>query len=356
MDHCAHWISGHRHGINDNMPPFHAKASTTPDQQRNVVFVVYPGIVLLDLVGPLQVFTHAKHTGTDAPAYVTHVVSLDGGPIKTNTIVQIDSTPLSEFLSSAESPKIDTLVIVGGNGVVVSKEDTRLIEQVRQLAKRARRTCSVCCGAFVLAAAKLLDGRRAVTHWEDCDLLAARFPKVSVEVDPIYINDGPFWTSAGITAGIDMALAIVQEDLGRAPALLLARSLVTPMIRSAGQSQYSTDLARQTQDVDGAFSDLHDWLRKNLSRPISVDDMAAHCGMSSRSFSRRYLASTGVPPAKSLEQFRVDAAKTLLLETDNGIKKIANACGFRDDEKLRRAFHRNLHTSPSAYQAMFQSN
>jgi transcriptional regulator GlxA family with amidase domain len=261
---------------------------------------------------------------------------------------------LSDFLVDEDGPELDTLVIVGGDGAVVSVENTGLVEQVSQLSKRARRTCSVCCGAFVLAAAKLLDGRRAVTHWENCDLLAARFPNVCVEVDPIFINDGPFWTSAGITAGIDMALGIVQEDLGRAPALKLARSLVTPMIRSAGQSQYSADLARQTQDVHGEFSALHDWLRENLARPISVDDMAVQCAMSSRSFSRRYLASVGVPPAKSLEQMRVDVAKNLLLETDRNMKTVAIACGFRDDEKLRRAFHRILHTSPSGYQAMFR--
>ncbi|MDA9208388.1 AraC family transcriptional regulator [Octadecabacter sp.] len=335
------------------MPSFCAKPRVAPPQQRTVVFVVYPGIVLLDLVGPLQVFTHAMHKGTDVPAYATHVVSLGGGPITTNTIVEIDSTPLSEFLIEKEGAELDTLIIVGGNGAVVSTENSHLVQQVSQLAKRARRTCSVCCGAFVLAAAKLLDGRRAVTHWEDCDLLAARFPEVRVEVDPIFINDGPFWTSAGITAGIDMALAIVQQDLGRAPALKLARSLVTPMIRSAGQSQYSTDLARQTQDVDGEFSDLHLWLRQNLARPISVECMAKQCSMSSRSFSRRYLASVGVPPAKSLEQMRVDAAKHLLLETNRSMKTIAIECGFRDDEKLRRAFHRNLHTSPSSYQSLF---
>ncbi|MEP6065696.1 MAG: helix-turn-helix domain-containing protein [Paracoccaceae bacterium] len=342
--------------MNDNMPPFRAKSQTASPNQRIVVFVVYPGIVLLDLVGPLQVFTRACHEGSDVPAYVTNVVSLDGGPIETNTIVQIDSAPLSEFLIEADGPELDTLVIVGGKGAEVSVDNARLVAQVGRLAKKARRTCSVCCGAFILAAANLLDGRRAVTHWEDCDLLASRFPEVRVEVDPIFINDGPFWTSAGITAGIDMALAIVQEDLGRAPALQLARSLVTPMIRSAGQSQYSTDLARQTQDVDGEFSALHDWLRKNLSRPINVEDMAARCAMSSRSFSRRYLASVGVPPAKSLEKMRVDVAKNLLLETDRSMKAIAIACGFRDDEKLRRAFHRNLHTSPSSYQALFRDN
>lgn len=337
------------------MPSFHAYRQTTGRSPETVVFVIYPGIVLLDLVGPLQVFTRACHQGTNLPAYATHVVSLNGGPVETNTIVQIDSTPLSEFLTDTDFPKLDTLVVVGGNGAEVAAENAALVEQVGQLAKKARRTCSVCCGAFVLAAARLLDGRRAVTHWEDCDLLARRFPEVLVEVDPIFVKDGSVWTSAGITAGIDMALAIVQEDLGRGPALLLARSLVTPMIRSSGQSQYSNDLARQTQDMDGEFSALHDWLRENLSRQVSVRDMAERCAMSSRSFSRKYSARVGVPPAKSLEQMRVDMARNLLTETDRSIKSIALACGFRDDETMRRAFQRNLHTSPSRYQALFRA-
>ena len=230
------------------------------------------------------------------------------------------------------------------------------MQAVAELSKQARRTCSVCCGAFVLAAAGLLDGRRAVTHWEDCDLLAARYPNVLVEVDPIYIKEGSTWTSAGITAGIDMALAVVQEDLGKAPALRLARSLVTPMIRSAGQSQYSADLARQTADEKGEFATLHEWLRENLAQPISVLDMAERCAMSHRSFSRRYSTSVGVPPARSLERMRVDVAKNLLIEGGRNIKAVALACGFRDQEKMRRAFHRHLHTSPSNYQAMFNES
>ena len=340
--------------MNDNMPPYHAKIHEAPSDQRVVVFVVYNGIVLLDLVGPLQVFTHAHAVGQDRPAYKTHVVSVKGGAIGTNTIVDVDSESLSKLCGTPDEFEIDTLVVVGGNGAQVAKDDAELVRQVGDLAKRARRTCSVCCGAFVLAAAGLLDGRRAVTHWEDCELLAARFPKVKVEVDPIFIKDGPIWTSAGITAGIDMALAVVQEDLGNASALQMARSLVTPMIRSAGQSQFSAELARQTKDAKGEFAALHDWMRDNLSAQISVSDMADHCGMSARNFSRRYAASIGLPPAKSLEQMRVDAASQLLIETDHGMKAISMTCGFGDQEKMRRAFHRHLNTSPSSYQAHFR--
>lgn len=338
------------------MPPFYANPPKLPTDPKTVVFIVYPGIVLLDLVGPLQVFTHAYREAEDTPAYRTHVVSMDGGSVATNTIVQIDSTPLQTVLAELEDCELDTIVVVGGNGAEVAAHDARLVKEVARLSKRARRTCSVCCGAFVLAAAGLLDGRRAVTHWEDCDLLAARYPQVTVEVDPIYIKEGPTWTSAGITAGIDMALAVVQEDLGKGPALRLARSLVTPMIRSAGQSQYSADLARQTEDEKGEFAALHQWLRENLAQTISVPDMAEYCAMSARSFSRRYSTAIGVSPAKSLERMRVDAAKNLLVEGGRSMKVVALACGFRDQEKMRRAFHRHLHTSPSSYQAMFRGS
>ena len=340
--------------MNDNMPPFYASPTIERSAQKSVLFIVYPGIVLLDLVGPLQVFTHAHRDDDSTPAYRTYVASLDGGHVDTNTIVQLDSTPLADVMEELGDSNLDTLVIVGGNGAEVAVHDARLVREVATLSRYARRICSVCCGAFVLAAAGLLDRRRAVTHWEDCDLLARRFPVGRGEVDPIYIKDGNVWTSAGITAGIDMALAVVQEDLGKGPALRLARSLVTPMIRSAGQSQFSADLARQTKDAKGEFAALHEWLREDLSRHVTVPDMAERCAMSARSFSRRYTAVIGVSPAKSLEQMRVDAARNMLVETDQSMKAVAVACGFRDQEKMRRAFHRHLQTSPSSYQAVFR--
>lgn len=341
--------------MNDNMPSFHANLPNPAPNKPNVVFVAYPGIVLLDLVGPLHVFSRAREGDTGDLAYNTHVASVAGGPVPTNTIVQIDTVPLAVLCDEVQLAKIDTLVVVGGDGAQVAETDNRLVREIRELSKHVRRTCSICCGAFILAKAGLLDGRRAVTHWEDCALLAERFPNVQVEEDPIFINDGSIWTSAGITAGIDMALALVRDDLGSAPALQLARSLVTPMVRSAGQSQFSSDLARQTRDAEGEFAALHDWLRDNLTRSISVRDMAERCAMSSRSFSRRYAASVGVTPANSLEKMRVDAARNLLIETTLSIKTVAKTCGFHDQEKMRRAFHRHLRTSPSSYQSMFRA-
>lgn len=319
----------------------------------NVLFVIYPNIVLLDLAGPLQVFTHARKDHNSEPAYQTRIASRLGQRIPTSTIVRIDSDPIDLWLDHPKEMPIHTLVIIGGDGALDAMHDTVFVEQIRQLAHRAKRICSVCSGALVLAAAGLLDGLRAVTHWEDCEHLATAFPKVNVEVDPIYIKDGTVWTSAGITAGIDMSLAIVEEDLGKRAALEMARALVTPMVRSGGQSQFSLELDRQSRDIEGRFSALHSWVVDNIKRKISVEDMAERCSMSSRNFSRRYAEIMGTPPAKAIEAFRVDAARDLLATSDKSIKTVAVESGFLDDERMRRAFLRHIKTTPSEFRKQF---
>ncbi|GAB5445749.1 GlxA family transcriptional regulator [Gymnodinialimonas sp.] len=317
---------------------------------KTVVFVVYPDCVLLDLVGPLQVFTHARATPDTPNAYATHVVSKSGGAVATNTLLQIDTTPLDAW----QNTPLHTLVIVGGDGAYPAAEDAGFISQIKHLAGKAQRVCSVCSGAIVLAAAGLLNGRRAVTHWEDCRQLAEGYPAVNVEVDPIYIRDGAVWTSAGITAGIDMSLAIIDEDLGPDAAMAMARSLVTPMVRSGGQSQFSAELDRQARDTQGRFAPLHGWIRENLHRKITVEDMARACAMSPRSFARRYAQTMGTPPAKAVEAIRVDRARDLLSGTDDSIQTIATRCGFGDAERMRRAFVRQINTSPSEFRKQFQ--
>ncbi len=344
--------------MNDKIPSFYANASTgkpqEPADKKNVLFVVYPNIVLLDLVGPLQVFTQAQWNAPDGPPYQTFVASFAGGRTKTNTIVEIDSDPLGDWQTVHRHRPIHTLIVIGGDGAGPASGNPAFVDLLRHLARRAKRVCSVCSGALILAEAGLLDGRRAVTHWEDCDHLAETYPAVDVEVDPIYIKDGKYWTSAGITAGIDMALAIIEEDLGKAAAMEMARSLVTPMVRSGGQSQFSGALDRQTRDTGERFGALHDWIAENMQARISVEDMARECGMSPRNFSRRYTETMGVPPAKAVEVLRVDAARELLATTYQPIKSVAAACGFLDDERMRRAFLRNINTTPSAYRKQFQ--
>lgn len=331
------------------MTSIHAKSSISKPEPNDVVFVVYPNIVLLDLVGPLQVFTHARKTPESKNYYRTNIVSKAAGSIRTNTILSIDSAPLAKWLNKP----IHTLVFVGGDGANEAALDLPFIQQVKQLAEQSARVCSVCNGALVIAAAGLLDGRRAVTHWEDCDQLAKQNPAVKVEVDPIYIKDDHVWTSAGITAGIDMALAIIEEDLGKPAAIAMARSLVTPMVRSGGQSQFSRELDRQERDTAGKFSNLHDWVKDNLQKRFSVADMAQQCGMSSRNFSRLYMSTMGISPAKAIEIMRVDKARELLITTNLGIKSVARESGFQDDERMRRAFLRHIKTSPTAYREQF---
>ncbi len=331
------------------MTSFSAKSRATGTPAKQVVFVVYPDIVLLDLVGPLQVFTHALREPGGPQAYATAIVSSKGGGVDTNTVLSIPTSPISDFIKRP----VHTLVIVGGDGAYDAVHDTDLMTAITTIGARADRVCSVCSGAIVLAAAGFLNGRRAVTHWEDCRQLAEGYPKVSVEEDPIYIKDGNVWTSAGITAGMDMALAIVAEDLGRPAALRMARSLVTHMVRSGGQSQFSPVLGQQFLDATGKFERLHRWMADNLQQDLRVEDLAARLNMSVRNFSRQYAAQTGTTPAKAVEAIRTDAARNLLETTDLSLQQIAIRCGFGDDERLRRAFWRKLGTSPTEYRQRF---
>lgn len=321
-----------------------------PVRPFSVVFVVYPDIVLLDLAGPLQVFAGARRRGEQELAYETAVASVDGGKVQTDTIVAIESLPMRQWFRR----RIHTLVVVGGNGAVPALADRNFVGQVARLAARSQRVCSVCSGALILAAAGLLEGRRATTHWDDCAHLARLSSNVEVQPDPIYVKDGNVWTSAGITAGIDMSLAIVAEDLGREPALELAQSLVTYMVRPGGQSQFSPVLTRQMAETSGRFEGLHRWIEANLARELRVEDLAAHEHMSLRNFHRLYCSTMGITPAKAVEAIRMEAAREMLETTGSAIKAVARRCGFGDEERLRRAFVRSMGLSPSEYRRRFR--
>jgi len=211
----------------------------------------------------------------------------------------------------------------------------------------------ICTGAFILAAAGLLDGRRAATHWKYCAKLAQRFPAVHVEPDPIFVCDGPVWTSAGVTAGIDLALALVEEDLGRSMALAVARYLVVFLKRPGGQAQFSAALALQA--ADDKFGALHDWINGHLASDLSLSVLADQAGMSERSFSRHYAEATGQTPARAIERLRVEAARRLLTESRLPVKRIAQRCGFGSEETMRRSFLRLLTTTPHDYRARFST-
>ncbi|MEM8687132.1 MAG: helix-turn-helix domain-containing protein [Pseudomonadota bacterium] len=332
------------------MTSFSANRSDRAPAPLCVVFVVYPEIALLDLAGPLQVLAWAERPGSDVLGYEVVIASRDGGRVETDTLLAVDTVALADV----GARPIDTLIIVGGDGAYVCMKDAPFVEAVAALADQSRRVCSICSGALVLAATGLLDGRRAVTHWEDCAALIDAFPNVRVEVDPIYIKDGHIWTSAGVTAGTDMALAMVAEDLGQDAALKRARSLVTYMVRPGGQSQFSPALERQRQSGSARFERLHQWIAEHLKHNLRVERLAEQENMSVRSFHRLYTAATGATPAKAVEAMRVEAAREQLETTARGVKVVAARCGFHDEERMRRAFMRQVSVSPSDYRQRFR--
>ncbi|NWL18108.1 GlxA family transcriptional regulator, partial [Pseudomonas umsongensis] len=225
------------------------------------------------------------------------------------------------------------------------------VSWVREHAAKCRRVASVCTGAFLLAASGWLDGRRVVTHWTRCEQLAQQHPRLQVEPNPIFINDGPVWTSAGVTAGIDLALAMVEADLGRTMALDVARQLVVFLKRPGGQSQFSVTLSLQKEG--NRFDELHAWISENLSKDLGIPTLANQAGMSERSFVRHYRADTGQTPARAIEQIRVETARRLLSDTGVPIKRVAVQCGFGSEETLRRSFLRAIGVTPQAYRERF---
>ena len=315
--------------------------------QRHVVFVVFPNALLLDLSGPLAGFELSCETSEGATApYRLTVASAEGGLIRTSSGLEVMSRPLCGVAD------VDTLVVVGGSGVHEAARDSRLLGWLSANAGSIRRICSVCTGTFVLAAAGLLTQRRVVTHWGACRLLQDRFPDLTVSPDAIYERDGPIWTSAGVTAGIDLALALIEDDRGHAEAIRVAKRLVVFLKRAGGQTQFSVPLALQEAD-DGGFEVLHRWISDHLDEDLRVEALAERESMSPRTFARLYAARTGRTPAKVVEELRLDAARRALEETRQSIKEIAVRCGFVDEERMRRAFRRRLGVNPQDYRGKF---
>ena len=316
-----------------------------------VELLAFPGVQLLDVAGPLQVFAtcndHFAQT-RGAPPYTLQVVARGAASITTSSGLALSVEPLPP-----PGAEVDTLIVAGGRGVAVASQDRQLLNWLRSRASCARRVASVCTGAFMLAEAGLLDGRRAATHWSDCAELAARFPKVRVEADPIFVRDGPVWTSAGITAGMDLALALVEEDFGRGVALDVARWLVMFLKRPGGQAQFSTALALQA--AESRFGALHAWIDAHLAADLSLPVLAEQAGMSERSFSRHYTEAIGVTPARAVERMRLEAARRLLVDAALPMKRIAALCGFGSEETMRRSFLRLLAVSPQDYRARWTS-
>jgi transcriptional regulator GlxA family with amidase domain len=311
-----------------------------------VVLVAFESAQILDVTGPLEVFSTASRflAGVD---YDTSVASVGGGMLASSSGLSFSTVDLSE----CRTP-LDTLVVTGGRDMDAATVDQRLLSQVRRLAGGSRRVTSVCSGAFVLAAAGLLDGRRAVTHWAECDLLQHAYPAVTVDADAIYVRDGNVWTSAGVTAGIDLALALVADDHGRHAAASVARQLVVYLRRSGGQAQFSTLLAAQDAETE-PIRDLLAWLPDHLDGDLTVSALAQRAHLSARQFNRVFRADTGTTPGDHIEAIRTEAACRLLETTRAPIEEIARGCGFGNPETMNRTFRRRLNTTPGSHRQHF---
>jgi transcriptional regulator GlxA family with amidase domain len=314
--------------------------------EPRIVIVGFPSAQILDITGPLEVFSTASRF-LRIPRYATELVSTDGGPVVSTSGLAFATDPIDQVVGD-----VDTLVVSGGRDMDEAASDEKLVDNIRRLAANSRRVTSVCSGAFLLAAAGLLDGRRATTHWAECAELERDYPSVSVQPDAIYVQDGNVWTSAGVTAGIDLALALVADDHGRKAAATVARRLVVYLRRSGGQAQFSAVLAAQSAN-DEPIRDLLAWIPDNLTADLSIPAMAARTHLSDRQFSRLFKSEVGLTPAEHVEAVRMEAACRLLETTLLGIEEIARACGFGTPETMNRAFRRRLNTTPGDHRHHF---
>lgn len=312
---------------------------------HRISLLAYEGCQLLDVTGPAAVFG-AANDGRDRPFYDVQIVSPDGGSVVTNCGVAVVSHPIGG--------QPDTLLVAGGSRglkAALARED--VLAWLRKAAPKAKRFGSVCTGAFMLAAAGLLDGKRVATHWASCERLADRFPALTVDADALYVVDGKVWTSAGVTTGIDMALALVEADLGAATANLIARHFVLYARRPGYQSQFSPLLQAQT-NADAPFAALVNWMQDNLDKPLDVPALAARAGLSERSFYRKFTDATGKTPAHFVEGLRLDAARTLLAK-GLPLKAIAGRVGLRSSARLGQAFERRFGMAPSLFREIHVS-
>jgi transcriptional regulator GlxA family with amidase domain len=316
--------------------------SVAAGDPRAVVIVAFPGVLGLDVVGPLEVFAMANRFGAD-PAYATSVVSMTGGVVTASSGLGI----ATERAGTVVGP-IDTLMVAGGYSTRQAADDRDFVHWLAGTAASARRVTSVCTGAWLLARAGLLDGRRATTHWSVCDVLATRFPSVDVETDRVYVRDGDVWTSAGVTAGMDLALALVEHDHGSELALTAARELVMFVHRPGGFPQISAQLAvrRPRQEP---LREVLALIAEHPDADLSVPALARRCAMSVRTFSRVFRQETGSTPAAFVQASRVEKARRLIETSESSFEDIARACGFGTVETMYRAFRRTLGTTPGRF-------
>ncbi|MGW1212679.1 GlxA family transcriptional regulator [Streptomyces sp. NPDC002499] len=312
--------------------------------QRTVLVVLFDGVQSLDVTGPVEVFAGAEK-GVPG-SYRIRTASLDGGPVRTSS-----GLTLVPDQALTEAPDPHTLLVPGGAGT--RSPDPRLVDWLRAHGTRAKRLVSVCTGALLLAEAGLLDGHRATSHWSVCEKLARDHPAVEVDPDPIYIRDGHLATSAGVTSGIDLALALVEEDVGREAALSIARHLVVFLRRPGNQAQFSAQLVAQTAQRE-PLREVQQWITEHPGDDLSVEALASRASLSPRHFARAFQTETGMTPGRYVERVRLEHARRLLEDTSDGIEEVSRACGYGTPEAMRRAFVRSLGTAPAEYRRRFR--
>ena len=300
--------------------------------------LVFPDFQLLDAAGPISVFEIGARFAGMSPSI--KVVAATPGPVRSTSGAEM----LARGLKSAGA--ISTLIVAGGEGAEAAAGCKKTLAFVRGAARRGIRVASVCSGTYVLAEAGLLDGRRATTHWQRTRHFLSTYPRVKLEPDRIFVRDGNIWSSAGISAGIDLALALITEDYGEEIAQQTARQLVLYHRRSGGQSQFSSLL--ELKAPSGRFGSLLTWAREHLDAPLTVEDLAERAGMSSRHFTRAFIAETGATPSKAIERLRIEVARARVQSSGEAIERVAQQTGFRDPERMRRAFIRAFGQPPQS--------
>jgi transcriptional regulator GlxA family with amidase domain len=316
-------------------------------QQRRVVFVIFEGFQSLDLAGPWEVFAQA---GRRPGRYACEVVAREAGLVRSGSALAVQA---GQGVGDADPGGIDTLVVAGGGGVDDAAADVALVAWIAAAGAAARRVTSVCSGVFLLAAAGLVAGRRVTTHWSRAAQLAREHPELTVDCDPIFIRDGRVWTSAGVTAGMDLALALVEDDLGRDAAHAVAQELVLFLRRPGSQSQFSVPLW-SAQPSTGPIRAVVSAVHAGPGDRLAIGDLAARAGLSPRQLQRRFTAELGVPPGEYVERVRIEAARRALAAGEDPVEVVARRCGFGTAETLRRAFHRHVGVAPSDYRDRFR--
>jgi transcriptional regulator GlxA family with amidase domain len=325
-------------------------------EPRRIAILLYPGVQSLDVTGPLEVFSAAREalaaaTGGGDQGYEVTTIARSPRAVRSSSGLRlVPDGPLPRV-----GEELDTLIVPGGSGRGQAGADETLLRWLSRAPNSCRRVAGVCTGSFLLATAGLLDGRRATTHWAFAERLAREYPDVDVDADPIFVRDGPLWTSAGVTAGMDLSLAMVEEDHDRALALLIARHLVLFLRRPGNQSQFSATLTAQQPRAE-PLREIQRTVLEDVAGVHTVEEMAARAHMSPRNFARAFRAQTGITPARYVESVRLEAARRRLEESGEPIAAVASACGFGAAETMRRSFLRALQVGPAEYRRRFQTD